>query len=293
MEGWIKLHRSLLDWGWFTEPNTLSVFIYLLLIARGESGIWHGISVEMGQAITSRDKIAKATGLSEQQVRTSLERLKSTNEITIKSTNKFTLVTITNYESYQSDNNYQQPANQPANQPTNNQQITNKQPTNNQQDSKEKKKKKGNISTPDKETQEFVDYIYNLYPSKCPKRDKYLGKNANDKVLILKLLTKYTKEQVEAGVKREIEDRYGKCYMRNFSTFLNNFPDPNVLVFSETPSDNNEVILKKMYETLAPEKEAEIYGLDPYEFSILPENAKRNYRDTYKDKLLKWFKDTQ
>ena len=129
MEGWIKLHRSLLDWGWFTEPNTLSVFIYLLLIARRESGIWHGISVEMGQAITSRDKIAKATGLSEQQVRTSLERLKSTNEITIKSTNKFTLVTIINYESYQSDGNYQQPANQPTIQPTNNQQITNKQPT--------------------------------------------------------------------------------------------------------------------------------------------------------------------
>lgn len=79
------------------------------------------------------------------------------------------------------------------------------------------------------DTQEFIDYIYNLYPSKCPMRNTSLGKSRKDKDRIKKLLKVYTREEIERVVKEEISQKLGKQYMQNFSTFLNNFPDPNTI----------------------------------------------------------------
>lgn len=54
----------------------------------------------------------------------SLQRFK----ITIESTNKYSVVTIVNWNDYQGDDSTKQPKNQPKQQQTNNQQITNNQP---------------------------------------------------------------------------------------------------------------------------------------------------------------------
>lgn len=125
--GWIKLHRKILDWEWFTSPSTLQLFIYLLLRANKEDKKWRGILIKRGQLVTSVATISEETKLSTQQVRTSLNRLKSTNEITSKTTNRFTLVTVCKYESYQLYEEAGQQAKQQALQQTNNKQITNKQ----------------------------------------------------------------------------------------------------------------------------------------------------------------------
>lgn len=125
--GWIKLHRKILDWEWFTSPGTLQLFIYLLLRANKEDKKWRGILIKRGQLVTSVATISEETKLSTQQVRTSLNRLKSTNEITSKTTNRFTLVTVCKYESYQLYEEIEQQAKQQALQQTNNKQITNKQ----------------------------------------------------------------------------------------------------------------------------------------------------------------------
>ena len=76
---------------------------------------------------------------------------------------------------------------------------------------------------------DFVEMIYSLYPTKCPKRGTSLGKSTKDKDRIRKLLKNYTKEQIEMVVRKEIGDKYGVSYMQNFSTFLNNFPDPTIM----------------------------------------------------------------
>lgn len=76
---------------------------------------------------------------------------------------------------------------------------------------------------------DFVDRMYAMYPPKCPKRGAMLGKSHKDKERIKKLLKIYTMDQIEAVFKREIEEKYDKQYMQNFSTFLNNFPDPNAV----------------------------------------------------------------
>lgn len=121
------LHRKILDWEWFTSPSTLQLFIYLLLRANKEDKKWRGILIKRGQLVTSVATISEETKLSTQQVRTSLNRLKSTNEITSKTTNRFTLVTVCKYESYQLYEEVEQQTKQQALQQTNNKQITNKQ----------------------------------------------------------------------------------------------------------------------------------------------------------------------
>ena len=79
------------------------------------------------------------------------------------------------------------------------------------------------------EEDEFVERMYILYPSRCPKRNASLGKTKKDKDRIRKLLKCYSMDEIERVFKHEIEEKYEKQYMQNFSTFLNNFPDPNSL----------------------------------------------------------------
>lgn len=125
--GWIKLHRKILDWEWFSCSSTFHLFVYLLIKANTEDKQWRGIVIKRGQLVTSIANICKDTHLTTQQARTSLNRLKSTNEITIKTTNRFTLVTICKYESYQHYEDTEQQTKQQATQQSNNKQITNKQ----------------------------------------------------------------------------------------------------------------------------------------------------------------------
>lgn len=78
----------------------------------------------------------------------------------------------------------------------------------------------------------FIDKIYKLYPSKCPKRGISTGKTLKDKKRIATLLKTYSMEEIEMVVKHEVDSKLGKHPLKNFSTFLNNFPDPKEI--SET-----------------------------------------------------------
>jgi len=126
-KGWIALHRKFVKWEWYTDGNTMRLFIHLLLSANHKKKKWKGVSVERGQVITGRKSLSKETGVSQQSVRTSLKRLKSTNELTIKSTSKYSIITICNYSSYQDKDikaNQQLTNKLTINQPASNQQVT-------------------------------------------------------------------------------------------------------------------------------------------------------------------------
>lgn len=123
MEGWVKIHRKMLDWQWADDPFCGWVFVNLILMASYEDKEWRGISIKKGQVVTSSNNLAKQTGLNRGQLRGCLNRLKSTNEITSKSTSKYTVITVLNYHLYQA-------ANQQSNQrPTNDEPATNQQLT--------------------------------------------------------------------------------------------------------------------------------------------------------------------
>jgi len=115
--GFVKIWRKLKEWEWYKHPDTLALWVHLLLSANHKDNRWQGIDVKRGQLITGRHQLSEQTGLSPHKIRSGLKRLKSTSEITIQSTNRFSLITICQYETY-SDNLGQD--NQPERQPPTN-----------------------------------------------------------------------------------------------------------------------------------------------------------------------------
>lgn len=99
--GFIKLHRKITEWEWYSDINATRLFIHLLITANFEDKKWKGISIKRGQIVTSLANLSKETSLSVRSIRTALNKLKSTNELTSKTTSKFTILTLVNYGLYQ------------------------------------------------------------------------------------------------------------------------------------------------------------------------------------------------
>lgn len=100
---WIKLHTSITEWEWFTRPEMLQLFIYLLTRANYKDKAHQGGIIHRGQLITTTESLCLGTGLSPRQIRTCLERLCKSGEISKETTNKNTIITICNYDRYQLD----------------------------------------------------------------------------------------------------------------------------------------------------------------------------------------------
>lgn len=105
-EGYIKLYRSMNKWEWYSDVNTKAVFLHLLLNANLEETRYMNYVVPKGGLVTGYPKLAEQLGISVQNVRTAFKHLKLTNEITVKSTNRFSIVTIVNWEKYQANKKY-------------------------------------------------------------------------------------------------------------------------------------------------------------------------------------------
>ena len=98
---YIKLHRSILDWGWYTDINTFKLFIHLLLKANIVDVDWQGMTIHRGEVITSIGSLSKQTGLSQKQIRVALNHLIRTNEVAKTTSPKFTIISIRNYDKFQ------------------------------------------------------------------------------------------------------------------------------------------------------------------------------------------------
>ena len=124
-QGFITLHRKFLAWEWAGEPNMVSLFVHLLLLANHEAKKWQGIGIGRGQLVSSVQSLSARTGLSVSQIRTGLKRLEMTGEIANKTTNKYSIITICKYDSYQTQT--------VCNDKQNDKQIANKSQTNRNQ----------------------------------------------------------------------------------------------------------------------------------------------------------------
>lgn len=103
MKGYIKIHRKFRDWEWYSEPVVKDVFLHLLITASWEDSRYKGHEIKAGQTIITVSGLASELGVSTRQVRTAIEKLESTGEITRKTTNRFTVVTVENWSLYQAD----------------------------------------------------------------------------------------------------------------------------------------------------------------------------------------------
>lgn len=142
----IKTYRKILKWEWADDPNMMALWFRLLLEANYQPKKWHGITVERGQLILSLSSLSARSGISTRTLRTCLERLVEGEQITKQTTNKFTIITICNYDSYQSNNIDERQTNDK--QPTNERQTTDKQPTTTKERKERKESKEENNISP-------------------------------------------------------------------------------------------------------------------------------------------------
>ena len=140
-DGWIKLHRKLMENPIFLNPNLLQIFIYCLLKANHKDNemIWNDelMTVKTGSFITGRLQMAKDLKQKDSALYKRLQLLTKLGYIELKSNNKFTLLTIVKYKSYQVSESKEE-------QQSNNKVTTKEQQSNtNNNDKNEKNVKKG------------------------------------------------------------------------------------------------------------------------------------------------------
>ena len=129
---YIKIFRKITSWEWYTDINTFKLFLHCVIKANWKPGRWRGLSYERGQFFTSLASLSRETGLSIQQVRTALNKLKSTGELTELLYPKKRLITVVRFDMYQGEQqDKQQDNDNQNNKETNNQ--NNRQVTGNQQ----------------------------------------------------------------------------------------------------------------------------------------------------------------
>ena len=217
MSGFIKLHRSLINWEWYDDHNVKMVFIHCLLMANYRDKQYRGNLIKRGTFVTSRSKLAEQLGLSVQNIRTAISKLESTSELTSFKSSKGLVIQVINYDKYQSLT-----SELTDNQPVTNQQLTT---TKNIKNNKEVK----NINIP------FEDF-WNLY-------DKKVG----NKQTIKKKWNKLTNQEREEAM--EYIPKYkqvtpDKQYRKNPDTWLNQRGWEHELIGYESEPDKAEVIKK-------------------------------------------------
>ena len=188
--GWVKVYREFTSWEWYSDVNVSRVVFHLLLTVNHKATKWQGQIIEAGSKVTSLQHLADETGLSVQNVRTAIVKLKSTGEITSRTTNRFTVISVVNWRKYQ-DEGF--PDNTVGNTQINNlatskPQTSNKQSTTNKNEKNDKNEKNIDISS---------DEDKQAMPAK-PKKHRY-GEHKN--VLL-------TDDEVE-----KLKKRFGHSYM--------------------------------------------------------------------------------
>jgi hypothetical protein len=104
-EGWIKVHRQLLNHPKFSDGDWLKVWMFLLCsvthspLDRMFSG--NRISLKPGQLLTSRKSISASVSVQESKVERILKHLKSEQQIELQSDNRSRLITVCNWGAFQ------------------------------------------------------------------------------------------------------------------------------------------------------------------------------------------------
>lgn len=192
-QGWVKLYRKLLDkaiWNCSTAEQKV-ILVAILLLANHEENQWQWkgkkFTCRPGQFITSLPSLAEATGCSIQNVRTALKKFKEYEFLTDESTKTGRLVTIINWEKYQTK------PKEATDKLTDDQQTANRQLTSNKNDKNVKK-----IYTP-----EFENW-YSSWPRAQAKQDSF--KN-------------FEKRRKEHGLD------FLLCCSNNYLTYQNSMPE--------------------------------------------------------------------
>ncbi len=128
---WVKIYDSILDWRWHHKPEYVSFMLHCLLKANPKPTKWETIELEKGQFVTSMKSMCESVGITERTYRTIVKNLTDCGFLTVKTTNKYSVVTICNYATYQHKKEEERQPND--NQPSDNSQAIDNQPSDNSQ----------------------------------------------------------------------------------------------------------------------------------------------------------------
>ena len=107
MQGYIKLHRKLLENPIVSNTKYFAVWVILLMLAQHKDiEFLHGnqlIKLKKGQLLTGRKQLAELSGVAEGTIETILNYLESQQQIQQQKTTKYRVLTILNWDKYQED----------------------------------------------------------------------------------------------------------------------------------------------------------------------------------------------
>lgn len=182
--GFIVIHRKFLDWEWYDDINAKVLFIHLLFTVNWKDKKWHGMTVKRGSIVTSYNHLSEGTQLSIRQVRTALNKLILTGEVTKQSTSQYTIVTINNYNKYQDKTDKE----------TNERQTNDRRVTTTKQRNKENNNISKDIGKPTQGTLEL-----------SLKKQEYGNTDINE-------CTKYLQEKLGASLDGSVKENRQYCY---------------------------------------------------------------------------------
>lgn len=101
MNGFIVIDRKLLEWKYTQFPYAMALWIHILLKANWRDGWFMGVAIPRGSFATSMQNLANETGMEVHTVRKWLKRFEDDGQIELKPTNRFTVIKVLNYSTYQ------------------------------------------------------------------------------------------------------------------------------------------------------------------------------------------------
>lgn len=100
-KGWLKLHYGFTEWEWYGDIGMVRLFLHLLLSANSGPAACRGSIIPRGALVRSVRELSEQTGLSVKTVRTCLDKLTQTGEISVAKTKTHHVISICNFENYQ------------------------------------------------------------------------------------------------------------------------------------------------------------------------------------------------
>ena len=196
-EGWIKIHRKSMDSSVWKSANIWMVWSWCLMKANHEPHKFpfNGDDMEVltGQFITGINKAILEIPLTCQMFRSAIKYLEKTQRLTIKTTNKFSLITVNKWQEYQVEKEH---ANK---QITNKQQTSNKPVTTNKNDKNDKNDKNLNTSEETSQTNKDISEVIKMFEIVNPSYEKFYG-NKTQRSACQRLLKKWSIPQIRVIV---------------------------------------------------------------------------------------------
>ena len=210
--GFIVLWRKFLDSSFYTDHYAVRLAIHLLLKSNHEPKkiIFNGnlITIDRGQLITGRNVLAAELKMDSSNVRNKLVLLKNSGFLDIKSNNKFSLITVCNYDTYQK---VKQQNGQQLGQPEDTINNTTIQPL--------RTTKQKNMSPAMRACPFDFEALWAKYPNKD-------GKKLAQRSFISSVKSQKDYEDIQTALSNYLQsERVTKGFIKNGSTWFNNWHD--------------------------------------------------------------------